>query len=154
MKISSRRAVCLGLLPSNIPKPFRIWYTHPKGCSAARSNKATRYRKEADALRPFSTTPKWKSFEGFLRRAAFAVTMGAASLVVFAILWSLSVPWIAWRIWCLVHPAVRVGFSFLGLVCSQAIECLVSKPGLVGRGCACFWATVIYDTSTATFLAL
>lgn len=63
---------------------------------------------DAKNLRPFSTTPKWKAVEGFFQSLAFAGTMGAAVLVTFIVLWVSSVPWVAWCLVRLVHPAVSV----------------------------------------------
>eukprot|EP00752_Nemacystus_decipiens_P011859 g10519.t1 len=71
---------------------------------AAPSEKAEQYRAEAMDFPPFSSRPQWKAIDGFLQRLAFAATMGVAAVVVSAILWALSLPWVAWCILRLMRP--------------------------------------------------
>ncbi|CAM9154356.1 unnamed protein product [Ectocarpus fasciculatus] len=52
-----------------------------------------------------SQTHEWRTFEGGLQRVAFAFTLGAAAIVMSAILWTLSVPWVAWCLLRMAHPA-------------------------------------------------
>ncbi|CAM9206508.1 unnamed protein product [Ectocarpus fasciculatus] len=60
-------------------------------------------RSQAKMLSPFSTTHQWKTLEGGLQRLEFAFTFGVATVGLSAILWIVSVPWVAW---CL-HRLVR-----------------------------------------------
>lgn len=93
---------------------------------------------EAKNLPPFSTTPKWKAFEGFLQRLAFAMTMGTGVLVMFIMLWVLSVPWVAWCLLRVVHPAVsfisqRVYDQCTYLEDISAARNLVAAPAELGQ---------------------
>ncbi|CAM9233322.1 unnamed protein product, partial [Ectocarpus sp. 12 AP-2014] len=63
-------------------------------------------RTKAAVFKAWSQTHEWKVLEGGLQRVVFAFTFGAASLVVSAILWTLSVPWVAWCLLRMAHPAV------------------------------------------------
>ncbi|CAM9237184.1 unnamed protein product [Ectocarpus sp. 12 AP-2014] len=62
-------------------------------------------RTKAAVFKAWSQTHEWKVLEGGLQRVVFAFTFGAASLVVSAILWTLSVPWVAWCLLRMAHPA-------------------------------------------------
>lgn len=50
--------------------------------------------------------------EGAFQRLGFACTLGLAALVVTIILWTVSVPWVAWCLLRWVRPAVSVSHVF------------------------------------------
>lgn len=60
------------------------------------------------SFKPVSQTHEWKTISAGLQRFGFAVTFGASAVVVFAILWVLSVPWVAW---CLLRDNPVVSAS-------------------------------------------
>lgn len=66
----------------------------------------TRCTASDSAKKPFSTTPEWDALDSYVQSAIFALTMGAAAVVLSTILWTLSVPWVVWCLWRLVLPAV------------------------------------------------
>ncbi|CAN0140980.1 unnamed protein product, partial [Scytosiphon promiscuus] len=49
-------------------------------------------------LQPFTKTAEGKAFDDFLQRLAFALTMGVAAVVLSTILWTVSIPWVAWSL--------------------------------------------------------
>ncbi|CAN0416249.1 unnamed protein product [Ascophyllum nodosum] len=53
---------------------------------------------EATKFTPATSTYGWFTFEGFLQRGAFALTMGVAALALSALLWIISLPWVAWSL--------------------------------------------------------
>lgn len=67
---------------------------------------ANNYDDRAKDMLPASATHKWETFEGSLQRWAFAWTLGIAAVVMSAILWILSVPWVAWCLLRCVRPVV------------------------------------------------
>eukprot|EP00903_Cladosiphon_okamuranus_P014652 g13586.t1 len=84
--------VVFGLLVDTGTEVWRLWLW------------VTRGRAEAKKWGPASNTHKWKTFEGSLQRRAFAWTLGAAAVVLSAVLWILSVPWVAWCLLRVVRP--------------------------------------------------
>lgn len=63
-------------------------------------------RTKDEEFKACSQTHEWRTFEGGLQRVSFAFTMGAAAIVMSAILWTLSVPWVAWCLLRIAHPVV------------------------------------------------
>lgn len=64
---------------------------------------------KSTAKKPFlaaSQTHEWKTFEGCFQRLGFACTLGLAALVLTIILWTVSMPWVAWCLLRCVRPAV------------------------------------------------
>ncbi|CAM9548053.1 unnamed protein product, partial [Ectocarpus fasciculatus] len=59
-----------------------------------------RQRKENFA--PITSTYGWHTFDGTLQRLLFASTMGLVAVALHALLWVLSLPWVAWRLVCWV----------------------------------------------------
>lgn len=55
---------------------------------------------------PASQTHEWRTIEGVFQRLGFACTLGLAALVATTILWTVSVPWVAWCLLRCVRPAV------------------------------------------------
>lgn len=51
-----------------------------------------------DDFKPITSMYWWHTFDGVMQRFAFAFTMGSAAVVLNALLWLLSMPWIAWRL--------------------------------------------------------
>lgn len=84
--------------PGLVPHVF-----HPKTLSENHSG-----RSQAKMMKPFSTTHQWKTLEGGLQRFEFAFTFGVAAVGLSAILWIVSVPWVAWCLHRLIRPAVSV----------------------------------------------
>ncbi|CAM9931417.1 unnamed protein product, partial [Ectocarpus sp. 13 AM-2016] len=62
-----------------------------------------------DEFIAWTQTHEWRAFEGGVQRFLFAFTFGAAAIVMSAILWTLSVPWVAWCLLRLAHPVVVKG---------------------------------------------
>ncbi|CBN74319.1 Transient Receptor Potential Channel. Partial sequence [Ectocarpus siliculosus] len=60
-----------------------------------------------DEFIAWTQTHEWRTFEGGVQRVLFAFTFGAAAIVMSAILWTLSVPWVAWCLLRLAHPVVE-----------------------------------------------
>lgn len=60
---------------------------------------------------PITSTSEWSTFEGFLQRLTFALTMGLAAVALSALLWIVSLPWVAWSLLSWFHrwdrPPVR-----------------------------------------------
>lgn len=52
----------------------------------------------AETFKPVTLTYNWFTFEGFLQRFTFALTMSLAAVVVSAFLWMISLPWFAWSL--------------------------------------------------------
>ncbi|CAM9266991.1 unnamed protein product [Ectocarpus sp. 4 AP-2014] len=59
-----------------------------------------------DEFIAWTQTHEWRAFEGGVQRFLFAFTFGSAAIVMSAILWTLSVPWVAWCLLRLAHPVV------------------------------------------------
>lgn len=57
---------------------------------------------------PLSGTLTWLFIEGTIDRLIFACTMGLVAIGASAILWTVSMPWVAWRIFRWRFPTVRV----------------------------------------------
>lgn len=47
---------------------------------------------------PATSTYAWFTFEGFIQRGAFALTMGLAAVALSSLLWVISLPWVAWSL--------------------------------------------------------
>lgn len=47
---------------------------------------------------PATSTFEWFTFEGFLQRLTFALTMGLAAVALSALIWIISLPWVAWSL--------------------------------------------------------
>ncbi|CAM9807163.1 unnamed protein product [Ectocarpus sp. 6 AP-2014] len=60
-----------------------------------------------DEFIAWTQTHQWRTFEGGVQRVLFAFTFGAAAIVMSAILWTLSVPWVAWCLLRFAHPVVE-----------------------------------------------
>eukprot|EP00752_Nemacystus_decipiens_P006636 g5966.t1 len=65
-------------------------------------NKTGRYPFEQPTwwinFKPITAMYWWRAFDGMVQRFAFAFTMGLAAVALNALLWVLSMPWIAWKI--------------------------------------------------------
>ncbi|CAM9397930.1 unnamed protein product [Ectocarpus fasciculatus] len=62
-----------------------------------------------DEFKACTQTHEWRTFEGGVQRLLFAFTFGVAAIAMSAILWTLSVPWVAWCLLRLAHPVVEKG---------------------------------------------
>lgn len=56
---------------------------------------------------PITATHGWHTFDGTLQRLFFVLTMGLVAVGLNALLWVLSLPWVAWRLICWVSYEVR-----------------------------------------------
>lgn len=92
-------AVLDSLLTSMIATQFSRRYC---GSSSTSSGDAS-----SDAFPTFSSTTRWRSIEGAINRLIFACTMGVVAVVLLSVLWVVSLPWIAWRIFRWRFPRVR-----------------------------------------------
>lgn len=62
------------------------------------SNDGGRKYPDTSGFTPLSSTSTWLSVEGAIQRLLFAFTMGIIALGGLILLWTVSVPWIAWHI--------------------------------------------------------
>lgn len=61
---------------------------------------------EPKKWKPASQTRTWETLDGGIQSLVFACTFGAAAVVVFSILWIVSVPWITWCLFRRNHQPV------------------------------------------------
>ncbi|CAB1096081.1 unnamed protein product [Ectocarpus sp. CCAP 1310/34] len=67
-------------------------------------------RQHKESFAPITYTYGWHTFDGMLQRLLFASTMGLVAVTLNALLWVLSLPWVAWRIVCWVlYKVVETG---------------------------------------------
>ncbi|CAN0376362.1 unnamed protein product, partial [Ascophyllum nodosum] len=71
---------------------------------------------ERTKFTPATSTYGWFTFEGLLQRGAFTLTMGVAALALSALLWIISLPWVAWSLlrWFRRWDQPRVRRCFFG----------------------------------------
>lgn len=60
---------------------------------------------------PFTSSFFWYTMEGFLQRVMFALTMGVAAVMFSALLWTVSLPLVAWNVVRWVASKVGAGWS-------------------------------------------
>ena len=58
-------------------------------------------------FKPVTAMYWWRTFDGTMQRVAFACTMGSTAVVLNALLWLLSMPWIAWKLFKWTFSKVR-----------------------------------------------
>lgn len=103
-------------------------------------------RQEGEGFVPITATYGWHTFDGTLQRIFFVLTMGLVAVGLNALLWVLSLPWVAWRLVCWVSYEVRevkvywwllaafVTFHALGLVERRIASRFNLKP-VLGPSC-------------------